>query len=216
MKTIRIVTDTKPILMATVFAVVFIFSAVNGFAQNTSSVVSATELIKRFEKSQTVNYENVTISGDFDLSNLPDRKNDAIYPERGKTARVFSTKVVQPITFRNVIFNGKLIFFRRSETDKEINEYRIVFDKAVTFENCTFNETANFELTNFDGGVSFASSTFKDKPSFVRIGLETVPDLTKTTFANGSIFKNFQNDAPLNLTAMELKSFYQKYIDSGK
>ena len=75
MKTIKIVTDTKPILMATVFAVVFIFSAVNGFAQNTSSVVSATELIKRFEKSQTVNYENVTISGDFDLSNLPDRKN---------------------------------------------------------------------------------------------------------------------------------------------
>ncbi len=216
MRKIRIGIGMKPILIATAFAVLFIFSAVNGSAQNRPAVVSAAEIIKRFEKSQPVNYENVTISGDLDLSNLPVRTNDAIYPENGKTARVYATTVDQPITFRNVIFDGKLNFFRRSETNKEINEYRIVFERGVVFENCTFNETANFELTNFNGGVSFAGSTFNYKPSFVRVGLVSVPDLAKTTFANGSIFKNFQNDTPQNLSAPELKSFYQKYIESRK
>ena len=120
------------------------------------------------------------------------------------------------MTFRNVVFDGKLIFFRKAETDIEIKEYRVVFDKAVTFENCTFNQTADFELTNFNGGVSFANSTFKGKPSFVRIGLETTPNFTKTIFENGSIFKNFQNDVPRDLTAMELESVYRKYIKSGK
>ncbi len=216
MKNKKSVGDAKSVLMTVLFAAVVLLSSITGFAQNRLSVISATKLIEQIETSQTINYENVTIAGDFDLSKLSARTNDAVYPEKSKTARVFSAKVTQPVTFKNVVFDGKLVFFRKAETDHEIKEYRVVFDKAVTFENCTFNQTADFELTNFDGGVSFANSTFKGKPSFVRVGLEKTPNFTKTIFEKGSIFKNFQNDALRDLTAMELESVYRTYIESGK
>lgn len=206
--------DLTSVLVTVLFVATILFSAINSFAQNRLSVVSATELVKRVETSQPISYENITIDGDFDLSNLSKRTNDAVYPEKSKTARVFSANVTQPIIFRNVVFNGKLDFFRRVETANEIKEYRVVFDKAVTFENCTFNQTTDFELTNFNGGVSFAHSRFKDKPSFVRVGLEKTPNFAKVIFENGSIFKNFQNDAPRNLTPTELETFYREYIES--
>jgi len=184
------------------------------FGQAAAKTVTATEIVKQIEAGKGVDYENTTVTGDFDLSNLPNRMNDATYPENGKTARVYSAKITAPISFKNVVFRGKLDFFRKEAGEKEIKEFRLIFAKAVKFENCTFNETADFELTNFDGGISFESSVFKAKPSFIRIGLEKTPNFTKTIFENGSIFKNFQSDSEQNLTAEKLENFYRNYLES--
>lgn len=192
-----------------------IFTSEN-FAQISAKRVEAAKLVEQISEGKEVFLENVLVTGDFDLSKLHGRTNDAVYPEKNKTARVYSANIAQSLTFKNVIFEGKVIFFQKQENEKEISENRMVFRKPVTFDNCIFKQTADFELTNFNGGVSFANSTFKDKPSFIRIGLEKIPDFSKTIFEKGSIFKNFQNDAPRNLSAAELESFYRSYLDSGK
>lgn len=182
------------------------------FGQSSAKVVAASEIIEQFEKGGKIAYENVTIAGDLDLTNLPNRTNDAVYPEKNKTARVYSAKIAQPISFKNVVFNGKVDFFRKAENAQEISEYRLQFGSAVVFENCIFNQTVDLELTNFDAAVSFADSVFKAKPSFIRIGLQKTPDFTRTVFENGSIFKNFQADQPQNLSAAALSTFYANYL----
>lgn len=66
----------------------FLSLAVNGLAQNALAGISADEVVKQIEAGQPIKYENVAITGDFDLSHLSRRTNDAIYPEKNKTARV--------------------------------------------------------------------------------------------------------------------------------
>lgn len=199
----------KNIFLTVVAAFILIGSA---FGQTPSKTISASEIVKQIEKGKKVNYENVTVTGDFDLSNLSKRTNDAAYPENGKTARVYTANINQPISFKNVVFTGNVDFFRKDENAKEIKEFRVAFAGAVAFENCTFNQTTDFELTNFDGDVSFKNSVFKAQPSFVRVGLQKKPDFTETVFENGSLFKNFQSDEPQNLTAEQLSNVYNDYL----
>lgn len=187
---------------------------VSTFAQNAAKTVQASEIVKQIEAGKKISYANVTVIGDLDLSNIAARTNDATYPEKGKIARVYSAKINQPFEFENVQFDGKVIFFNKEVTRKEIKEYRLVFAEAVKFENCVFNDTANFELTNFDSTISFANSVFKAKPTFVRLGLEKIPNFTKTVFEQGSLFQNFQNDKPRDLSAEQLAVFYTDYIKS--
>lgn len=199
----------KNIFLTLIATLILISSA---FGQTPSKTISAEKIIKQVEKGKKVSYENVIVTGDFDLSNLSKRTNDATYPENGKTARVYTATIKHPISFKNVVFTGNVDFFRKDEDAKEIKEYRISFADAVAFENCTFNLTADFELTNFDSGISFANSVFKVQPSFVRVGLQKKPDFTKTVFENGSLFKNFQSDETQNLTAEQLSNFYNDYL----
>lgn len=196
--------------------IIGIISTVSAFAQTASKTVAASEIIKQINQGGTINYENVTVTGDFDLSKLTNRTNDAVYPENGKTARVYSAKISSPVSFKNVVFSSKVDFFGKEETAAEIKEYRIVFADNVKFENCTFNEVADFELTNFEKDISFKNSVFKAKPSFIRVGLERIPDFSQTIFEKGSIFKNFQNDPEQNLTATNLESFYRSYLVQSK
>lgn len=199
----------KNVFLTVIAALVLSFSALG---QAPAKKISADKIIKQIEEGKKISYENVTVTGDLDLSNLSKRINDATYPEKGKTARVYTATIKQPIAFKNVIFAGRLDFFRKDENANEIKEYRTAFADSVAFENCTFNKTTNFELTNFDGSVSFESSVFKTQPSFIRVGLQKTPNFAKTVFENGSLFKNFQSDEAQNLTAEQLSAFYSEYL----
>lgn len=193
----------------TILAVILI-SVCGVFAQE--KTISANEIIEQFQSGKTVSIENAKIIGDLDLTNLPNQINDAIYPEKGKTAKVFSSIFSQTVSFKNVKFAGNIIFFRKQESKQEIFEYRIQFKNTVKFENCNFEKDVNFELTNFDNGVSFADSVFKEKPLFIRIGLEKTADFNGTIFEQNAIFQFTQNSKKMTLSAEEL----QKLLDNLK
>lgn len=193
----------------TILAVIFI-SVCGVFAQE--KTISADEVVAQFQSGKTVLIENAKIIGDLDLTNLPNQINDAVYREKGKTAKVFSSIFSQTVYFKNVKFAGNVIFFRKQESEKEIFEYRIQFKNTVKFENCSFEKDVNFELTNFDNGVSFAGSIFKEKPLFIRIGLEKTADFNGTIFEQNAIFQFTQNSKKMTLSAAEL----QKLLDNLK
>jgi hypothetical protein len=177
-----------------------------------TKTISADEIVKQIASGKTVSIENVNVSGDLDLTNLPDQNNDAVYPEKGKTALVFSAVINQKISFKNVNFTGNVRFFRSESDAKEIREYRVQFKDAVSFENCAFEKDVNFELTNFDGGVSFANSTFKRAPAFVRIGLERTADLRGTIFEQNAIFQFTQNDPRKTVSVIELEGILRRAL----
>lgn len=193
----------------TILAVILI-SVCGVFAQE--KTISANEIVEKFQSGKTVSVENVKVVGDLDMTNLPNQINDAIYPEKGKTAKVFSSIFAQTVSFKNVKFAGNVVFFRKEESKQEIFEYRIQFKNTVKFENCSFEKNVNFELTNFDNGVSFSGSVFKEKPLFIRIGLEKTADFTGTIFEQNAIFQFTQNSKKMTLSAVEL----QKLLDNLK
>ncbi|MCD9185849.1 MAG: pentapeptide repeat-containing protein [Pyrinomonadaceae bacterium] len=188
-------------------AVIFI-SVCGVFAQE--KTFSASEVAARFQSGKDISIENARIIGDLDLTNFPNQINDAVYREKGKTAKVFSSIFAQNVSFKNVKFAGNVIFFRKEENEKEIFEYRIQFKNTVKFENCTFEKDVNFELTNFDNGVSFAGSVFKQKPLFIRIGLEKSADFTGTVFEQKAVFQFTQNSGQKTLSAAELQELFDK------
>lgn len=191
----------------TILAVIFI-SVCGVFAQE--KVISASEIAAQLQSGKTVSIEDAKIVGELDLTNLPNQINDAVYREKGKTAKVFSSIFTQTVSFKNVKFAGNVVFFRKEENEKEIFEYRIQFKNTVKFENCSFDKAVNFELTNFDNGVSFAGSVFKQKPLFIRIGLEKSADLSGTIFEQNAIFQFTQNSEQKTLSAEELQKLLDK------
>ena len=131
-----------------------------------------------------------------------------------KTAKVYTGRIKANVSFKNVIFAGKLNLFRKESDEKEIREYRVQFENLVVFENCTFEKDVNFELTNFNEGVSFANSVFKIQPLFVRIGLEKFADLESVVFEQDAIFQFAQNNPRKVVSVSELETILKKSLEN--
>lgn len=200
--------------MANVFIFASLMASFFGmsYGQQKTKTISADQIIKQIENNESVDYKDVIIKDDLDLTKISKRTNDSTYPENEKTARVYSLIIKKPVSFKNVIFSGKVKFFRKDINNNEINEYRTIFSEKVSFENCRFEDISDFELTNFDSDVSFKDSIFALEPLFVRIGLVKTPLFSGTKFLKGSIVKNFQYDKPLNFTSDELQNYYDTYL----
>lgn len=190
---------------------VILVSTFGTFAQN--KTISADEIVEQINSGKSVSVENITVVGDLDLTNSVNQINDAVYLEKGKTARVFSLMVGQKVFFRNVNFSGNLKFFRKESNEKEIREYRVQFNEAISFENCNFEKDVNFELINFNQGVTFANSVFKGETLFIRIGLEKFVNLEAVTFEQKAIFQFTQNSPRKIVSVNELNKILRNSLE---
>jgi hypothetical protein len=179
-----------------------------------TKTISAGEIVNQINSGKAISIENATVIGDLDLTSLTNQINDSVYPENGKTAKVFTGKVTEKVSFKNVTFAGNLNFFRKESDEKEIREYRVQFEKSVAFENCTFEKNVNFELTNFNEGVSFANSVLKNQPLFVRIGLEKFANLESVIFEQKAIFQFTQNNPRKVVSVSELEVILKKSLEN--
>ena len=180
------------------FSACFMSSA---FAQKE---VSSLELLSQIGQGKSLSYENVIVTGDIDLSKLDHPTETGKYIENGKTAYVLSHLVQQAISFKNCTFKGKLIFCTKTESNTEKREYRVEFAEDVILQNCRFEKTVDFELTNFGKAISLEGSVFKDQPKFVRIGLTQKPNLEGLKLEKGCLFQLDQSTKVQVLTAAEL------------
>ena len=184
--------------------------ALSTFGVYAQKEVSSAELISQIAEGKSVSYENVTITGDINVSNFGNATETGKYPENGKTVYVFSNFVKQPVSFKNCIFKGKLIFCNKTESQSEKKEYRIEFVNDVAFKNCTFEKNVDFELTNFDKAISLEGSVFKEQPRFVRMGIYQKPNLSGLKLQKDCLFQFDQSKKEQVFTAQEL----QKIIDT--
>lgn len=176
--------------------------------------ISADEVFAQINSGKPVSFENITVVGDLDLTNSVNQINDSVYSEKGKTARVFSLMVGQKISFKNVNFSDNFKFFRKESSEKEIREYRVQFNEAISFENCNFKKDVNFELTNFNQGVTFAGSVFKGETLFIRIGLEKFANLEAVIFEQKAVFQFTQNSPRKTVSVNELNEILKKSLKS--
>ena len=187
------------------------FAIAPALAQTT---VSANDIIAKINRNEPVSYQNATITGDLDLTNLANRQEVREGNRMGETQEYRSTVDV-PITFRNCTFEGKVLAYRAEEPEKGrlLNRITVVynadFTEAVTLEKCTFEKDAAFKYSTFRQRAIVTGNTFRDNALFKYTKFRSAADFSGSTFRGYADFKYTEFDES---SAFE-KATFERYAD---
>ena len=155
------------------------------------TTVDAREIIAKINHKEPVSYQNTTIIGDLDLTNLANRREISEGNWRGEP-REYRSTVEVPLTFRNCTFRGKVLAYWSEESKpmKTGNKvYNADFDEAVTIENCTFVSGAAFKYSRFQQRAVFTDTQFSGEALFKYALFSRVADFSGSTFRSYADFK---------------------------
>ncbi len=122
-------------------------------------VVPAKEILEKIEKKESVEYHNITIDGDLDLSKLslqtkPIKRTSydsgvLNLPKENKVVvssiKINFSKIMGIINFKGVSFqNG--VDFKATNFIKYANLCGVQFEESANFSQAVFCETADFEI----------------------------------------------------------------------
>ncbi len=138
--------------------------------------VSAKTIFEQIDKSQSIDYQGITIVGELDLTELSNKKRT----KNKGTLEEYKSTVEVPLTFKNCIFKGDVIAYKNLEEGKNrkignanINlsmgdgtTFTTDFEKNVVFENCTFEGKTEFKYSDFAEKVSFGGTKFSQEANF--------------------------------------------------
>lgn len=189
-----------------------IFAAVAPVLAQTT--VSANDIIDKINRNEPVSYQNATITGDLDLTNLANRREVREGNRLGETQEYRSTVDV-PLTFRNCTFRDKVLAYRTEEPEKGrlLNRittvYNANFTEVVTLENCTFEKNAAFKYAMFQQRAIITGNTFRDDAVFKYTKFRSAADFSGSTFRGYADFKYTEFDES---SAFENAAF-ERYAD---
>lgn len=184
--------------------------------------ISARDIVRQINDGRTVEYSNVEIEGDLDLTNLDNRKPDRSNGDH----RTYESTVEVPVSFTNCTFLGDVLSYYHNEREKETNIAH--FQKDVAFRNCTFKEHSEFKYSEFGGAAVFAGSTFEESanfkyakfsvsPSFSGVTFESRADFKYAEFDRGPSFSNakFESGADFKYTKFPRETTFERAIFRG-
>ncbi|GAB3930577.1 pentapeptide repeat-containing protein [Larkinella terrae] len=154
--------------------------------------VNASEIIAKINRKEVVSYENATITGELDLTELANKKraNESIWGDND----AYETTVETPLTFRNCTFKGNFLAYKH--IDKEGRRwsgngvtYTAHFMEAVTFENCTFEKGSEFKYSDFKQRALFTGSSFREEANFKYAKFRAAADFSDVRFSALGNFK---------------------------
>jgi len=189
----------------------FVSAAIPALAQST---VSASDIIAKINRNEPVSYQNVTITGDLDLTNLTNRQEVREGNRTGETQEYRSTVDV-PLSFKNCTFTGDVLAYRTEEPERGrlLNRIMVVynadFTEAVTLENCTFEKDAAFKYSTFRQRAIITGNTFSDHALFKYAKFRNSADFSGSTFRGYADFKYTQFD---ELSVFSTATF-ERYAD---
>lgn len=112
------------------------------------------EIIKKIKKGEDLLYDNVTITGDLDLTSVM-----TPYPE---SKGVIRSDIPSSFAFVNCTFTGKIIGYKNDGTFS----YVIRCMKNLAFIECEFREDIIFREAVIYGAVNFGNSKFEKQVIF--------------------------------------------------
>jgi hypothetical protein len=169
------------------------------------TAVGAGEILAKIESDQPVSYDNITLSGELDLSNLDG-------PIR-QQLRITNSTILNPANFEEVTFQALLDL--RGTTFKERtnfakaqfqgdatfggtkfsndSDFRFAkFDRSVSFSKARFDGLVSFSNSQFDGNANFEGSDFKDEAKFDLVQFFRPTTFMSATFSKDLSFTNSQ------------------------
>ena len=176
--------------LTTLLLLIFV-AVVPVLAQTT---VPANDIIDKINRNEPVSYQNATITGDLDLTNLANRREVNEGAWQGDSQQFLSVVDV-PLSFKNCTFTGNVLAYRTDESDnrrlsKMSNKvYNADFTEAVTLENCTFEKNAAFKHSTFRQRAVVTGNTFRDDAVFKYTKFRSAADFSGSTFRGYADFK---------------------------
>ncbi|MDB5242966.1 MAG: hypothetical protein JWP57_3591 [Spirosoma sp.] len=156
--------------------------------------INASDIINRINRNESISYQNVTITGDLDLTSLANRREVREGSWTGNSEQFLSVVNV-PLSFRNCVFTGNVLAYRNEQqeerrllkTDNKV--YNTDFTETVTLENCTFEKDAAFKYSTFRQRAIFTGNTFQKDAVFKYTKFGSAADFSKSTFQAYADFK---------------------------
>lgn len=151
--------------------------------------IRASDIIKQINEGRTVEYSNVEIEGDIDLTDLENRRSErssSTWFSNGGNDKYESTVEVS-LTFTNCTFLGDVLAYYNLERRNET--YIAHFEKDVVFRNCTFKNHSEFKYSEFNGMARFDGCTFNEVANFKYAEFSSGPLFSNAKFESGADFK---------------------------
>lgn len=177
------------------------------------TTVDAKDIIAKINRKEAVSYQNATITGDLDLTNLANRKEVREGSWKGDS-REYLSVVESPIAFKNCTFKGKFLAYYAEDQDRKLLKtnnivYNADFNEAVTIENCTFNDDATFKYSHFQQRAIFTDNTFREVALFKYAKFSNAADFSGSTFRDYADFKYTKFDESSSFQ----KAAFEQYAD---
>lgn len=194
---------TNKTLKRTVSIITMFFALLMTTALLAQKTVSANTILSDIKNGKNISYENVTITGTFDmtfmdekLSELP--KKHKWYNNGGSNS--VEEQIEAKISFINCVFEDNVFAYIHDEDSK----YTFVanFEDEVTFTNCTFKGNALFKYSDFERKADFSGSKFEENTTFKYAKFDEKANFSNTTFDEDAIFKysEFRRGVSFNKT----------------
>lgn len=168
--------------------------------------IKASEIIRQINEGRAVEYSNVEIEGDLDLTDLENRtpeRSNLGFIDRFNDNPTIESEVEVPLKFTNCTFLGDVLAYYHIEGDKQT--FVAHFEEDVVFSNCTFKKASEFKYSEFGGAASFVGSTFNEVANFKYAEFSSGPSFKNARFNSGADFK--YTDFPRE-TSFEEATFY--------
>lgn len=153
--------------------------------------IKASDIIKQINQGRAVEYSNMEIEGDLDLTGLenrrPERESDSWFSNFYKDNNVYESHVEVPIKFTNCTFSGSILAYYHIEHKNET--YIAHFERDAIFTNCVFKRGSEFKYSEFDGLAAFAGCTFYETANFKYAEFSSGPTFANVKFDSGADFK---------------------------
>ena len=154
--------------------------------------VDAKEILAKINRKEVVSYQNTTITGDLDLTELANKKR--VTKNLWAENEAYESTVEIPVTFRNCTFRGNFLAYKNVKTEGRFLDgsgitFATHFTEPVTFENCTFEKASEFKYSDFNQRASFIGTGFREEANFKYAKFRALADFTDARFTNTGNFK---------------------------
>lgn len=150
-------TDLSKIVFVIMLFIMFLSVEGSAIELESSRVIPSSQILAQIRNSTPVEYTNIEVMGDLDLSNI-------------------SEPVTSPITIKDSEFHGVVIFndsiikepinFERTLFLKPAYFFQTRFMEGVNFNHAQFNETAIFRKSLINQAADFGEARFNGRVDF--------------------------------------------------
>jgi hypothetical protein len=169
-----------------------LFLEASGLSDPIAKIIRAEDIMGKIEIGAPIDYNNVIIEGDLNLSHLQLSSKHKKRSEFEQEIRYLSSDV--KLIESPIRING-------SEIRGAIYSDNMIFNRTITFSECTFDQDVHFRGTQFGNDVSFQDSSFArnayfewaefyGKANFQDSIFYDSSHLLEAVFSDDAIFKN--------------------------
>lgn len=167
------------------------------------SRVDAKDILKSIDEGKTVEYRDVKIVGDLDLTALMDRTPDKDNKRSRNSTNTFWYHVRSSLKFIDCTFEDDMIAYYHD--DRKNETHNAVFHADAIFTGCRFQGKSAFKYCKFHEEADFSKTTYRKEALFKYTKFDNEISFADSTFANDANFKYTEFPKNVDFSGVEFE-----------